>query len=144
MMRLATLVAAALAACVSPQRDDAPGGAFTLRTAWLAPAAAGQDAALFLTIDNFGALPLHVTSISSPSAERVVALAPPGGDSSTAIVIPPGTVMAVEPGRARIVLRNLRHALAPGDQVAVLLHCGTTMRLRVVAVVREPFPLRRA
>jgi copper(I)-binding protein len=125
-------------------------GALHIAGPWTRSAAAGQNAAGYLTIHNAGthgdaltavhcSLAAHVTLHASSMQAGVASM-----QTLAQIPIGPGATVALAPGGLHIMFEGLRAALAPGAMIAVTLtfqHAGTVpIRFAVQAPPRRAAP----
>jgi hypothetical protein len=131
------LVALAAAAAPPP---------ITVRGAWTRPAAAGMNAAGYLTIINRGVRPDRLISAASPLAARVslhqsrqvgsvMIMAP-----VPFLAIPPGGRAVLAPGGYHLMLEHLARPLRQGDRAVVTLTFERAGPLRVRLAVANTAP----
>lgn len=131
-----TVLTLQLIASGTSMAQDVQAGSLVLTGAWAKTADAGQGLSFaFVTIRNRGGEAERLMTASS--APAVVELREPdaaaqGGARvvTEGFVIPAGGLLALEPGGAHLLLRDLQGPLALGDEIRVLLrfeHAGTVV-----------------
>jgi copper(I)-binding protein len=129
-MHRRTFLAAAGGLLVLPSlalATDYTRGALHIAGPWTRPAAAGQNAAGYLTIHNTGHAADALVAVHCSLAAHVTlhASSMQGGVSSmqmlTQIPVGPGATVTLAPGGLHIMFEGLRAALTPGAAIAATL-----------------------
>jgi hypothetical protein len=123
LMIIFILVAISLAACTST-----PAEPLVVTGAWARPALAGQNSAIYLTIENPNNFADNLVQASSEAAEStelhmsqmdeqgVMSMHP-----QHAIEVPKNGQVALASGGLHVMLVNLKQDLTPGDLVSLVL-----------------------
>ena len=120
--------------------------AIAVASAWTRPAAAGLNAAGYLTITNKGAQADRLLGAASSVAATVtlhesrevggmMTMRPVG-----ALTVPPGGSVALAPGGYHLMLEGLKHPLAAGQHAPVTLTFAHAGPLKVELEVRDGAP----
>ena len=90
---------------------------------WVRPAAATRSTEAFMQLASSDPVTLVDVRCAGAAAATLVDAE---GRSAAPLALPAGTKVSLAPGRTRLLLRKLDHALRPGDRVA----CSLTLRSR--------------
>lgn len=134
--------ACALAAgCAAPAERTAVGP--VVHDAWTRPAAAGENGAVYLTLENADTVDLQLTGVSTPAAptatlhESVTI----GGTTSMTprpdVLVVRGATVSMRPGGLHVMLTGLVRPLAVGDSIAITLTFAGGRSAAAFARVRD-------
>lgn len=136
----------AAAAAAAPER--APPGeaahALTVSDAWVRAIPGATVAAAYLKLHNGGTQPLRVTGVRSPlAAHAMIHQTQLVGGIATmrareVLTIAPGASVMLAPGGLHVMLHDLAHPLAVGEQVPLELLLEGGGHVEVHARVRPP------
>jgi len=128
--------------------SEASGGAqapaLSAQDAWVRATPGVDVAAAYLTLHNAGAQPLAVTGVESPLAAAAMIHETSIVDGRASmrphepLVIAAGATVRLAPGGLHIMLQGLKHPLAPGDEVPLVLQLQGGGVLSITARVRPP------
>lgn len=144
---VAALLAMGLSAC---GQSEAPGcGGLQVGDPWVREAPAGMDVmGAYFTLDNGGDETVVVNGVSSTQFERAEVHETVVNDDGQAsmqpmerVVVPAGERVAFEPAGRHVMLFSPSQSYAAGDQVELILACGSRdAELPAAAVVRANAP----
>ncbi|WP_123591432.1 copper chaperone PCu(A)C [Salinisphaera orenii] len=144
---VAVLLAAGLSAC---GQSEAPGcGGLQVGDPWVREAPSGMDVmGAYFTLDNSGDDTVVVNGVSSTQFERAEVHETVVNDDGQAsmqpmerVVVPAGERVAFEPGGRHVMLFSPSQPYAAGDQVELILSCGSQdAELPAAAIVRANAP----
>lgn len=133
----------ALLACAIPAwAAGAPPAALTVTDAWVRATPGSVVAAAYLTLHNAGRTPLRIVGVRSPLAGHAMIHETrlEGGMSvmraHEPLEIAPGQSVRLAPDGLHVMLDNLAHPLATGDEVPLELLLEGGARVTVTARVR--------
>ncbi|MBX5464981.1 MAG: copper chaperone PCu(A)C [Clostridia bacterium] len=145
---LARLAAAGLAllllAACSPSPASRAAGRLQVRQAWARAAEAGQNGAVYLTVENAGGEADRLLEVSTDVAARaeihrsrmvdgVMQMEPVRGG----LAVPADQKVVFAPGGYHVMLFGLRRTLAPGDRFQLTLRFARAGTVRVPVEVRS-------
>lgn len=138
--RISAAVFAAFVAVAVARAD----GLFIVNQPWVRPAQAGQTTEAYMDLtSSAGAKLVGVTSAAAAAA--VVRTPEKLSGAAQSVTLPAGMLVALAPGKYRIVLQRLARALKPGDRVALSLTIeaadGSRQDIPVNAEVRLHSPI---
>lgn len=133
------LVVGILAGCTAQDTTLAVSGA------WARPALAGENSAIYFTIDNPTGEDDTLLAAASPAADMVeVHLSAMNADGTMtmthqdSVLISQGAQTVFEPGGLHVMLMGLTADLKPGDTIAFTLTFEKAGELSFEAEVKEP------
>ncbi len=135
-----------LALLAAPMGALAQPPAIAVTGAWTRPAAAGLNAAGYLTIANKGAQADRLLGAASPVAATVTLheSRSVGGMMTmrpvAALAIPPGGSVALAPGRYHLMLEGLKRPLVSGQRAPLTLTFAHAGPVKIELEVRDGPP----
>jgi periplasmic copper chaperone A len=115
-----------------------------IRDAWVRPAAAGGETAVYFTIANHTKAPVTLTGIQSDWGDASMHQTVVENNGAMAkmmpvssVEIPAGGQVAFTPGGYHVMIENLKGDLAPGEHVALSIRLEGGKSLSVTAVVQD-------
>jgi periplasmic copper chaperone A len=139
------LPAACLLAALAAAAGAAP-PALVVEDAWIRAIPGGAVAAAYMTLHNTGREPLTVTGVRSPlAAEAMIHVSKVEHGESTMrpagpLTLSPGASLELAPGGVHVMLMQLAHPFAVGEQVPLELLLAGGGRVTVSARVRPLEP----
>ena len=133
---------AALAVSPSHAQSSAPANALSVTDAWVRAIPGAAVAAAYMRLHNGGTQPLRVTGVRSAVAGHAMiheTRLENGVSTMRAhepLVIAPGESVELKPGGLHVMLHDLAHPLAVGEQVPLELLLEGGGRIAVSARVR--------
>ena len=117
------LAALVLGGCHPSRGGRAVAGPITVTHAVVPAPASTSEASAFLVVANAGPAPAVLRGASSPAADSVRVHRFTGGlmEPADVVEVPSGGSQRFAPGSFHLMLQGLRHPLAIGDTVTVLL-----------------------
>jgi copper(I)-binding protein len=133
----------ALLACATPAWPADPQPApLTVTDAWVRATPGSIVAAAYLTLHNAGRTPLRIVGVRSPLAGHAM-IHETRLENGLSVMrahepldIPPGQSVRLAPGGLHVMLDNLAHPLAAGDEVPIELLIEGGARVTLSARVR--------
>lgn len=148
-LRIILLVAIALLCPSMALAQGTDCSALQVDNAWVRAAPSGVTVmAGYFEVTNSGDSAIPLTAISSPEFERAEMHESTTNDKGAATMKPAGTValapgdtVAFAPGGYHVMLFSPQQAIEPGDEVALVLHCGSNATRSIAAEVRTITPM---
>ncbi|MES1924478.1 copper chaperone PCu(A)C [Salinisphaera sp. T31B1] len=143
----ATLAALALTGCSESEAPDC--GALTVKEPWVRVAPAGAEVmGAYFTLSNTGDAKVVVNGVTSSQFDRAEMHETVVNDNGQAsmqplekVTVPAGESIDFKPGGRHVMLFNPTQPYAAGDQVELILACGSqNAELPVAATVRAEQP----
>jgi periplasmic copper chaperone A len=134
------LILTLLAACAASPQPQPP----RISNAWARPGAAGQNSAIYISIENpnqqADAL-LQAATEAAMMAELHRTTTDENGVSAMQhqqqVDLLPGVRVVFEPGGLHIMLMNLKHDIKPGDTIPLILKFKNAADIRLEVPVKE-------
>jgi copper(I)-binding protein len=139
---LAAFVWSAVVIALAPSFAAAQAVPLVVENAWASNVPGSDTAAVYLTLRNTGAQPVVVVGVRSPIANQVMMheTSIVGGQSQMRpydrLVLAPGQALTFAPGGLHIMLSGLKHGIAPGDKVPLILALASGATVTIAAAVR--------
>ena len=114
------------AACAAPPERAVVGP--VVRDAWIRPAGAGENGAVYLTLENADTVDLQLVGITTPAATTATLheSVTTGGTTTMTprpdVLVVRGATVSMRPGGLHVMLTGLTRPLATGDSIAISLN----------------------
>lgn len=106
--------------------------------AWVqAPAAGATSTSAFLVIENPTMYDVYVVGVASPAAGGAEIVRGDGATPVKELAVPSFGQVELKPGDVHVVLKDLKRALAAGDEVELTLTSDGGESVKVSAAVRQ-------